>query len=396
MTDTQEQMVPAPPVDGVAPNRRHRIWALPLVAVGFVALAAVLLSSSFTASRFSSIKRPYALVPADAESVEPRMAISGAKRYAADGSILFVTIREPQLSLLSWLMVRRENDVQLMTFEDVNGSGTPQQQSSRGRRQMVSAKQAAEYVALSKLGYPIDLKPGNIVVDQIVCYEVNAEGTKCTEEAPSGKVLQPDDELISIDGTPIKTLDDLRPILARHKGGDKVEVSFNRPGKSGAQKGEVELIASPDDPTRVIVGFYPFDTTEVGAAPFPVTIDTAGIGGPSAGLAFTLTLIDELTPGELTGGNRVAVTGTIDVDGKVGPIGGLAQKASAVKQTGTKYFLVPAGQSDAEIAAARAVAGNQVEIIPVGTIDEALAALTKLGGNGDRLGLPGKGFKPAS
>ncbi|MEI7619760.1 MAG: S16 family serine protease [Actinomycetota bacterium] len=366
------------------------------MSIGFVALAVVLLSSSFTASRFSSIKRPYALVPADAQSVEPRMSIAGTKRYAADGSILFVTIREPQLSLLSWLMVRRENDVQLMTFEDINGNGTPQQQSSRGRRQMVSAKQAAEYVALSKLGYPIELKPGSIVVDQIVCFKVNADGTKCTDEAPSGKVLQPDDELISIDGTSIKTLDDLRPILTRHKAGDKVEVSYNRPGKSGVQKGEVELIASPDDPKRVIVGFYPFDTTEVGASPFPVTIDTAGIGGPSAGLAFTLTLIDELTPGELTGGQRVAVTGTIDVDGKVGPIGGLAQKASAVKQTGTKYFLVPASQSDAEIAAARAVAGNQVQIIPVGTIDEALAALTKLGGNGDHLGLPGKGFKPAS
>jgi PDZ domain-containing protein len=162
------------------------------------------------------------------------------------------------------------------------------------------------------------------------------------------------------------------------------------------QKGKVKLIASPDDKNRIIIGFYPFDTTEVGKSPFPVTIDTAGIGGPSAGLAFALTLIDELTPGELTGGQRVAVTGTIDVDGKVGAIGGLAQKASAVKQTGTKYFLVPASQSDAEIADARAVVGNQVTIIKVATLDEALAALTKLGGNADKLGTPGKDFKPLS
>lgn len=396
VTDTQEGMVAVQPVVGVAPKRVHRVWALPLVAIGFVILGAVVLAATFTASRFSAIKRPYAIVPADAQAVESRMTIAGAKRYPADGKVLFVTIREPQLSLLSWLMIRKDNDAHLMTYEDINGNGTPQQQTVRGRRQMVSAKQAAEYVALSKLGFPIELKPGSIVVDQIVCFKVNADGTACLQEAPSGKLLKPDDELISIDGSAIKTLDDLKPILAGHKAGDEVEVSYNRPGQTGAQKGKVTLIASPDDKSRIIIGFYPFDTTEVGKSPFPVTIDTAGIGGPSAGLAFALTLIDELTPGELTGGRRVAVTGTIDVDGKVGAIGGLAQKASAVKQTGTKYFLVPASQSDAEIADARAVVGNQVTIIKVATLDEALAALTKLGGNADKLGTPGKDFKPIS
>lgn len=395
MTDTQEEMVPVAPVVGVAPKRVHRVWALPLVTIGFVIGGTVMLSAALKASTFHAIKRPYAIVPADAQSVESRMSLTGATRYPAEGKILFVTIREPQLSLLSWMMIRKDNDAHLLTYEDVNGNTTPQQQSIRGRRQMVSAKQAAEYVAMSKLGFPIVLKQGNIVVDQIVCLKVNDAGNACLQEAPSGKVLKPDDELVSIDGTQIKTLDDLRPILARHKAGDKVEVKFNRPGKAGEQTGTVELIDSPDDKSRVIIGFYPFDTTEVGTSPFPVLIDTAGIGGPSAGLAFTLALIDELTPGELTGGKHVAVTGTIDVDGKVGAIGGLAQKASAVKQTGTKYFLVPTNQSAAEIADARAVVGDSVQIIPVGTIDEALAALTKLGGNGDKLGTPGKNYKPA-
>ena len=394
VTDTQEEMVPRSPVVALAPKHVHRAWALPLVVIGFLILGTVVLSAAFTASRFSSIKRPYAIVPAAAESVESRMSLTGATRYRADGKILFVTIREPQLSLLSWMMLRRENDAKLMTYEDINGNSTPQQLTVRGRRQMVTAKQAAEYVALTKLGFPIELKPGSIVVDQIVCFKVNTGGDACLDEAPSGKVLQPDDELVSIDSKPIKTLDDLRPILVAHKAGDKVEVKFNRPGASGIQKGTVELVQSPDDKTRVIIGFYPMDTTEVGKSPFPVQIDTVGIGGPSAGLAFTLALIDELTPGELTGGQRVAVTGTIDVDGKVGAIGGLAQKASAVKQTGTKYFLVPASQSKEELADARAVVGNEVQIISVATIDEALAALTKLGGNAEKLGTPGKNFKP--
>ena len=130
--------------------------------------------------------------------------------------------------------------------------------------------------------------------------------------------------------------------------------------------------------------------------PFPIELDFGGIGGPSAGLALTLTLIDELTPGELTGGQQIAVTGTIDIHGAVGAIGGLAQKASAVRQTGAKYFIVPASQSPESLVAARAVVGDDVEIITVATLDEALAALTKLGGNGDQLGTPGKDYTPPS
>ncbi|HZI45637.1 MAG TPA: S16 family serine protease, partial [Ilumatobacter sp.] len=141
----------------------------------------------------------------------------------------------------------------------------------------------------------------------------------------------------------------------------------------------VELTASPDDPDRTIVGFYPFDTASV-ELPFELSIDTQSIGGPSAGLAFTLTLIDELTAGELTPPGGVAVTGTMALDGAVGPIGGLRQKASAVAQTGVDTFIVPAAQGEEDIAAAEKAAGKGLNIIPVSTLDEALAALEQLGG----------------
>ena len=107
----------------------------------------------------------------------------------------------------------------------------------------------------------------------------------------------------------------------------------------------VELSASPDDPDRTIVGFQPFDTRVV-QLPFEVDIETGDIGGPSAGLSFTLALIDQLSPGQLTGGRNVAVTGTIGLDGSVGAIGGLAQKVSAVHQNGVDVFLVPASQPE--------------------------------------------------
>ncbi len=110
-------------------------------------------------------------------------------------------------------------------------------------------------------------------------------------------------------------------------------------------------------------------------------ISTPDIGGPSAGLAFTLTLIDQLTEGNLLGGKTVAVTGTMGIDGKVGAIGGLSSKASAVSQNGADYFLVPTAQGEADIARAQRAAGSGVQIIPVDSIDEAVAALIKLGGD---------------
>ena len=139
-------------------------------------------------------------------------------------------------------------------------------------------------------------------------------------------------------------------------------------------------MANPDDAGRAILGIVPFDTASV-HLPFEVNIDTGEIGGPSAGLAFTLTLIDELSAGDLTGGANVAVTGEIALDGTVGAIGGLAQKVSAVRQAGVHTFLVPTAQGPEQIARAREIGGDAVEIVPVATLDEALAALRTLGGD---------------
>jgi PDZ domain-containing protein len=142
------------------------------------------------------------------------------------------------------------------------------------------------------------------------------------------------------------------------------------------------LIAAPDEPSRTIIGFIPSDTATVSLPKdVKISIDTESIGGPSAGLAFTLTLIDQLSSGDLLGGKRVAVTGTINIRAEVGAIGGLTSKASAVLQSGAKYFLVPTAQGPQDIANARKVVGNKVEIIPVATLEEAIAALKRIGGD---------------
>jgi PDZ domain-containing protein len=113
---------------------------------------------------------------------------------------------------------------------------------------------------------------------------------------------------------------------------------------------------------------------------FNVDIDTGQVGGPSAGLAFALAVIDELTPGELTGGEVVAVTGTIEVDGTVGMVGGVEQKAVAAREQGAVLLPAPEGEGEE----ARRNAGD-MEVREVAHIEDALRALAGVGGNGRSL-----------
>ena len=289
-----------------------------------------------------------------------------------------MTIAEPAQSVLSSWIGRPEPEIFGLTELEKFGRATPNQQRALSLQMMRSASQVAQYVALRKLGNEdARLMDGDVVVAELVCLE--AEGDECTQYAPAADSLEPGDTITSVDGEPVATVDALVEQLADKQPGDVVTLEIEREGE-GASTIEVPLIASPDDPERTIIGFVPFDTATV-ELPFEIEIDTDRIGGPSAGLAFTLTLIDELSEGNLLGGLDVAVTGTIDIDGNVGAIGGLPQKVSAVKQAGVDHFLVPASQSPESLEQARLVAGDDVEIIPVATLDEALAVLERLGGD---------------
>jgi Lon-like protease len=392
LVDTQQSIVMEPNPEVRAPNRRHLWWALPLAALGLVAVIGVLLSAALPSTLHfkksgcdaktnrDKCKVQFAIVPADAQPVQPRLQITGPTTYPTADEVLFVTVRSPELSLLDYWVGRDSPAVDGKTYGDLYATETPQEQTTRGQRDMRTAKETAEYVALHRLGFDATLTPGEVVIDHMVCVKVSADGRTCADYAPSDKVLDPDDKLVKVDGVAVSVVDDLSPILAKHKPGDTIRIDYERGGKQAF--GDVTLIASPEQPDRTIVGFLPSDTSKVVLpADVKISIDTESIGGPSAGLAFTLTLIDQLSKGDLLGGKRIAVTGTIDIHALVGPIGGLSSKASAVLQSGAKYFLVPTAQGDADIAKARLVVGDAVEIIPVATLDEALAALRRIGGD---------------
>lgn len=405
VTFTQSDMVTEPAPSVRAPSRRHRWWAIPLAFVALVAAATPLVLSFVPSTVFidksrcaeydTTVSPPvctrrvtepveFALVPAAAQPVGPRLSIKGASTYPSSDQVYFVTITQPDITLFDWWIIRDSDAVRFMSYHDKYGDESPDQMLQSGQRQMRTAKDNARYVALKVAGYPVELQAGEVIIDFLLCLEVNEAGTKCTKYSPADELLDPGDVITKVDGKPVDTIEDLGPILKGIEPGAKVDVEFTRAGTP--MKGQVATIVAPgEDPPRTIIGFRPIDTTTVKMPEgIDIGLDTDRIGGPSAGLAFTLQIIDQLTKGNLLGGQRIAVTGTIELDGTVGAIGGLAAKASAVAQTGVKYFIVPSAQGEDGadgLAQARKAVGNDVTIIPVATIDEALAALVRLGGD---------------
>jgi PDZ domain-containing protein len=324
----------------------------------------------------------YALAPGDVAPVEPRVQVDDSvTTYDADGEVLFVTVKLPRLSLLGWLVAGLDPDVDVKTREELFGDQTREQNRQENLKRMGYSKELASYVALSRLGYDVDVQGGGPVIGSL-CLEVGADGTSCARPAPADEVLDPGDAIVELDGVPIHLLEDLTDVLVDHEPGDVVPVTYVRAGDE--READIELTEAADG--RTIVGFIPTDTFVEDVTfglPFPIEIDSGDVGGPSAGLAFTLTLIDLLTPGSITGDLEVAATGEILVDGRVGPIGGLHQKTTAVEATDADVFLVPADQAAEAQAEAE---GSDLRIVPVSTLDDALAALAELGG--DLSGVP--------
>ena len=361
---------PPPPASSLGPSRRVW-WALPLVTVSWL-LIVVVLAASLTRVRL------WELAPGGAESVAERMTFGDdvsqfATVYASQGEVMFVTALGSRLSALDAFAAWLDSDVEILTFEERFGTQTPTQQREVNARAMVSSKQIAEFVALSRLGIESEFQFGDVVVEEVVCQDAPDPQSAC-------KLLLPGDTIVTFDGKPTPTLPSLIEAVTAKKPGDLVKIEVRRDGSEELTALTIKLIAAPDDENRTIVGLMPRDTRTV-KTPFEVGIDTDSIGGPSAGLAFTLALIDELSKGSLTGKVKVAATGTIDGNESVGAVGAIPQKAIAARDSGAKLFLIPAAQNADEIATARRIGGSTMRVETVATLQEALDILRGIGGD---------------
>lgn len=309
-------------------------------------------------------------------SVEAVDGSSAPERFKNDNGIRFVTAFGGKLTALDAVLGWLDPWVQVNTYKEQFGTLTPNDRRRLGYQAMVGSKQIAEYVAAKALGLEARLVQGKVVIEELVCDNKPATNSACD-------ILDLGDTITALDGDSTPTLVELAEIMQGRKPGETLTVTVIPTGQSDQTKTvnrTVTLMEDPDTKGRAIIGIVPADTRTVDL-PFKVGISTSDIGGPSAGLAFTIAILDELSPGNLTGRGKVAATGTINEDATVGAIGALVQKAVAVRDAGVTLFLVPSAQPAAELAEARRAAGSKVKIVPVATLAEALAALEANGGD---------------
>lgn len=371
MTESSVPLPPPPPLSSVPLDNRRLYLALPLLTLSWLILFVVIIASLVRIQRWE-------LAPGEALTVGPRIEfVSGDEpaplRYETDDGIHFVTAYGAKLSALDSFVGWLDPDVQVDTYEERFGDQTPSSQRVLNQQAMVSSKQIAEYVALKRLGYNVELIMGPAIVADVICEETPHPKSAC-------EVMNAGDTIIEFNGVTVSVLTDLFPLTESLSPGDEVEIKVRPNASESVDTRIVRMIANPSDSTKTIIGFVPVDTRTV-QLPFDVGISTSDIGGPSAGLAFTLAILDELTEGNLMGRGKVAATGTINDNEEVGAVGAVRQKAVAVRDAGVTLFLIPASQSSQVIDEARQAAGRGVKVVPVATLEDALEALRDNGGD---------------
>ncbi len=396
--DSSGAPVPDAPVPGpTAPPRRWSLRFKVLSGAGIL-LAAALLVSSLVSIPY------YALTPGSAQSVLRLIGLPPAKTHDHTGAIDLVDVEITSMRAIDWIYFELDPSASIYSSAAIQGPETNAQYNTEGVLDMADARQAAKVVALTELGYRVSVVPNGSLV-----YALDPG-------SPAEAALQVGDVIVKVGARRVTSPAALSAALFAYRAGQAVSLRF-RAYPSGVTKSATlhlgvwrwqgagvnqQLTCVPTDvrtsdpvaklfddqgvlyapskkhpgsatPCIGVLGAEPAYAVRL---PFPVNLNSEGIVGPSAGLAFTLGLIEKLDAGDLTGGRQVAATGTMSVTGAVGAIGGIRQKTIAVRAAGASIFLVPR----ANYAVAEHNAGPKLKVFAVSTIGQALGILERLGG----------------
>jgi PDZ domain-containing protein len=303
----------------------------------------------------------YLFLPDKAHPVAPLVDVKGGHDPRDGGGIYFVDIFVRKASQLERLFPSIHDGSTLVPASAVRPPGVSDAARRKADlRSMTRSQSVAAAVALKALGYKVVARPVGALIDDIV------------PGAPAAGKLQPSDVVVSADGKPVRTPGDLRRALARHPVGTTVTLGIRR--DSSLVQVRLRTVADPQRPTRPVIGVFVEQAADI-KLPVPVKIRAGGIGGPSAGLAFALDIMEELGR-DVDHGHKVAATGQIELDGSVTSIGGVRQKTIGVRRSGVDVFLVPAGDNAQE---ARRYADG-LRVVPVRNFQQALRALATLPG----------------
>ncbi|MCL1592721.1 MAG: PDZ domain-containing protein [Actinomycetia bacterium] len=308
----------------------------------------------------------YTLSPGPVYDTSDFVTVEGGT-VSDDGELFFLTVSLKEANIFEYAAAQIDPRVDIRERETVRPIGvSPEQLRRESLAAMSQSQQDAIFVALTQLGYEVTLiGTGALVIDTV-------------PDAAADGILLPNDVIIEMNGQVVAFRDDIINQLGDLEIGDLVEMMIERPdeGSEDFDDLSVEIVLGPhvDDPTKPMIGILLDNNTPIVEFPVEVGIESQNIGGPSAGMMFTLQIMDQLTPGELTSGERIAGTGTISRDGTVGPIGGIKQKVYGAIDAGARAVLVPASNYDAAVIAA----GDDIEVVRVETIEDSLEFLETL------------------
>lgn len=344
------------------PRRISRPW--PFVAV-LAALAFIVGASTLTIPY-------YAIAPGSALAVAPLVKVVDGPNHPPKGEVYLCTVSLRRTTLLEALEGWLDPTVDVVREKVLKPPDvSPEEYRRQNLQAMDTSKEQALGVAFEQLGYDAITGDGAQIV-QIL------------KESPADGLLEVGEVIVAVDGDDVELHSEAVKVLGEHEPGDLVTLDVVAEDREEREV-EVRLGSHPDDDERPFLGVILRTREQRFDFPYEVEIASDRIGGPSAGLAFTLEVLDVLTEGELTGGRKVAATGTMELDGSVGQVGGVAQKTVAVKDAGVELFLVP----EAELDDARRHAGKGLRVEGVGSLEDALRILSSFGGNGLALGRPG-------
>lgn len=289
----------------------------------------------------------------------PLLEIEGAETFPASGALWITTVGVIDASATSFTMGRvlagwMSPQEYVVPSEAVFGAPAEEDAvAEQAQTDWITSQESATVAALEALGQPV---PATIRVAEVM------------DESDAVGLLEPDDVIIAVDGMPVETYDDMADIMASKAPGDDVTLSVVR---DGAEQ-DVTFGLLDDGAGNAIMAIWVDPIFDI---PVDVTVHIDKVGGPSAGLMFSLAIMDLLTPQDELAGQKVAGTGTIDVTGAVGAIGGIRMKMFGAVDSGAEFFLAPSDNCPE-------VVGNipaGLRVVSVDTLDDAYEAIEGIG-----------------
>jgi Lon-like protease len=306
----------------------------------------------------------YLFLPDIAHPVAPLVTVQGG-HDPTRGAVYFVDVVEQRATLFDKVTgAVFRNGADLYPAQAVDPPGvSPQLRQKLDLQDMHLSQQVAGAVALRAAGKQVVMRPVGVRV------------TYVGQGFPAFGKLEPGDVVVAVDGTPTMTASELKARTGGHRVGSVVAFTVRRGTQTLVEK--MKTIGFREGKARKsIVGIGTEQALDI-RLPLRVSINAGKVGGPSAGVAFALEVMEELGL-DVVHGHKIAATGEIRPDGSIGPIGGIKQKTIGAREAHVDAFLVPAGDNAQE---ARKYA-HGLRIIPVDTFPQALRALATLGPSG--------------